>query len=48
MKSMEEFTEEIGDTSFVSVRGGATRWNLGGSLTEGAIEVEAPQGVIDF
>jgi len=48
MKSMQEFTEEIGDTSFVSVRGGGTRWDLGGPLKEGTIEVEAPQGVIDF
>jgi len=48
MKSMQEFTDEIGDTSFVSVRGGGTRWNLGGPLTEGTIEVEAPQGVIDL
>ena len=48
MKSMEEFREEIGDTSFVSVRGGGTRWNLGGPLREGTIIVEAPKGVINY
>ena len=46
MKTMYEFTEEVGDTSFVSVRGGGTRWGLGGPLTEGTNEVEAPKGVI--
>ncbi|HAQ04201.1 MAG TPA: hypothetical protein DCQ88_05240, partial [Acidimicrobiaceae bacterium] len=48
MKTMDEFTEDVGDTSFVSVRGGGTRWGLGGSLTEGTNEVEAPKGVINF
>ena len=48
MKSMKEFTEEVGETSFVTVRGGGTRWNLGGPLMEGAIEVTAPIGVVNF
>ena len=48
MKSMEEFTEEIGETSLVSVRGGGTRWHLGGPLAEGTIIVEAPKGVISY
>ena len=48
MKTMDEFTEEVGDTSYVAVRGGGTRWGLGGPLTEGTNEVEAPKGVINF
>ena len=48
MKTMDDFAEEVGDTSFVSVRGGGTRWDLGGSLMEGTSEVVAPNGVINF
>ena len=48
MKTMDDFAEEVGDTSFVSVRGGGTRWDLGGSLMEGTSEVVAPKGVINF
>ena len=48
MKTMNDFAEAVGDTSFVAVRGGGTRWSLGGPLTEGTNEVEAPKGVINF
>ena len=48
MKTMNDFAEEVGGTSFVAVRGGGTRWSLGGPLTEGTNEVEAPKGVINF
>tara|TARA_B100001029_G_scaffold26081_1_gene18553 strand:- start:378 stop:1250 length:873 start_codon:yes stop_codon:yes gene_type:complete len=48
MKTMDDFAEEVGDTSFVSVRGGGTRWDLGGSLMQGTSEVVAPKGVINF
>ena len=48
MKTMDEFREEIGCSSFVSVRGGGTRWDLGGALLEETLLVEAPSGVIEY
>jgi len=47
MKSMEEFAQEVGVDSLVTVRGAGTRWGIGGSLLAGVKEVSAPIGVVN-
>jgi len=45
---LEEFRDEVGPSDPVCVRGGSTRWLLGGSPAEGCREVRAPSGVVAF
>lgn len=47
MKSMEEFVEEVGVDCLVTVKGGGTRWEVGGSLLDGTKEVAAPIGIVN-
>ena len=42
------FAAEVGTEGPVAVRGGGTRWNLGGVLTENARLVEVPSGIVDY
>ena len=42
------FAAEVGKEGPVAVRGGGTRWNLGGVLTENARLVEVPSGIVDY
>lgn len=44
--ALDEFAELIGSQGAVSVRGGATRWLLGGSLDPSARVLGAPVGVV--
>ena len=47
MKSREEFVEEVGVDCLVTVKGGGTRWEVGGSLLYGTKEVAAPIGIVN-
>ena len=47
MSQLAEFREAVGTEGAVCVRGGATRWDLGGDPA-GAHEVRAPSGVEEF
>jgi len=42
---MEDFRTDVGETGEVCVRGGGTRWGVGGG-PEGAREVAAPSGIV--
>ncbi len=46
--ALRAFAAEIGPDEPVCVRGGATRWRLGGEPAAGAREVRAPVGVVAF
>ncbi len=43
-----EFAEEVGSEGKISVAGGRTRWEYGGTLEEAARVVEAPRGVVEY
>lgn len=42
------FAEEIGADGPISVRGGGTRWELGGALAPGTRVIESPAGVVSY
>ena len=42
---MEDFRSDVGDSGAVCVRGGGTRWGVGG-WPDGAREVSAPSGIV--
>ncbi len=46
--ALQEFAAEVGPDGPVCVRGGATRWALGGEPTSDTREVNAPAGVVAF
>ncbi len=46
--ALQSFAAEIGPDGPVCVRGGSTRWALGGEPAPGAREVKAPVGVVAF
>lgn len=41
------FASTVGDEGPISVRGGGTRWDVGGPLMAGTRVVEAPAGIVD-
>lgn len=43
---LEAFAAEVGPERPVCVRGGSTRWDLGGPPAEGTIELTAPGGIV--
>lgn len=45
---LRAFAAEVGRDGPVTVRGGGTRWTVGGELVTGTREVEAPVGVVDL
>lgn len=45
MNDLEAFRDMIGDSGAVCVRGGGTRWEVGGLPAEGTGEVSAPLGI---
>ena len=47
-KAMTDFAAEVGADGPVCVRGGGTRWSLGGDLVAGTREVTAPAGIVEF
>ncbi len=47
-EALESFASEIGTVGPVCVRGGGTRWQLGGSVRPGTHEVGAPCGIVAF
>ncbi|MET0662580.1 MAG: FAD-binding protein [Ilumatobacteraceae bacterium] len=42
------FAEEVGSDGPITVRGGGTRWNLGGPSTSGTRIVAAPSGIVTY
>ena len=47
-EALTAFAAEIGTDDPVCVRGGGTRWGLGGDLAPGTREVAAPDGIVAF
>lgn len=45
---LEEFAAAVGTEGPVAVRGGSTRWEVGGSLTPETRLLEAPSGIVDY
>ena len=41
------FANEVGPSDPVAVRGGGTRWGLGGAVDPGTRELRAPVGIVD-
>ena len=48
MSGLADFRDEVGRSGPVCVRGGGTRWELGGPPAGGTREVRAPTGVVAF
>ena len=48
MSGLADFRDEVGRSGPVCVRGGGTRWELGGPPAGGSREVRAPTGVVAF
>lgn len=46
--ALTAFAAEVGSDGPVCVRGGGTRWSLGGEAAPGTREVQAPAGVVAF
>ena len=46
--ALEAFASEVGSQGPVCVRGGGTRWSLGGASAAGTREVQAPAGIVAF
>lgn len=42
------FAAEVGSSGPVTVRGGATRWDVGGVVEAGARELSAPAGIVSY
>ena len=47
-EALAAFAADVGAEGPVCVRGGGTRWSLGGSAAPGTREVQAPAGVVAF
>ena len=47
-EALRTFAAEVGSKGPVCVRGGGTRWSLGGDLAPGTREVAAPAGIVAF
>ena len=47
-EALEAFAADVGAAGPVCVRGGGTRWNLGGEVAPGTREVRAPSGIVAF
>ena len=47
-EAVRDFAAEVGSTDPVCVRGGGTRWDLGGDPSPGTREVAAPAGIVAF
>ena len=47
-KAMTDFAARVGADGSVCVRGGGTRWSLGGDVAVGTREVTAPAGIVEF
>ena len=47
-EALTAFAAEVGPDGPVCVRGGGTRWSLGGNLSPGTREVQAPEGIVAF
>ena len=47
-EALEAFAADVGSTGPVCVRGGGTRWHLGGGVAPGTREVSAPSGIVAF
>ncbi|HCV35373.1 MAG TPA: glycolate oxidase subunit GlcE, partial [Acidimicrobiaceae bacterium] len=45
MSDLEEFRNEVGTTGSVCVKGGGTRWDVGGEVGQGVRVVSAPSGI---
>jgi len=45
---LHSFAAEVGRVDPVAVRGGGTRWEVGGPLGEGTRIVEAPSGIVEY
>ena len=45
---LHAFAAEVGAEDPVAVRGGSTRWDLGGSLRDGTRMIEAPVGIVEY
>ncbi|MBC8364518.1 MAG: FAD-binding protein [Actinobacteria bacterium] len=48
MSRLEDFRDRVGSSGPVCVRGGGTRWLVGGPPSAGSREVRAPSGVVSF
>ena len=48
VSGLADFRDEVGHSGPVCVRGGGTRWELGGPPAGGSREVRAPTGVVAF
>jgi len=48
VSGLADFRDEVGHSGPVCVRGGGTRWELGGPPSGGSREVRAPVGVVAF
>lgn len=46
--ALHAFAAEVGTDDPVAVRGGSTRWDLGGALRAGARVIEAPAGIVEY
>ncbi len=47
-EALTAFAAEVGPDGPVCVRGGGTRWSLGGEVAPGTLVVQAPTGVVAF
>ena len=47
-EALTAFAAEVGTDGPVCVRGGGTRWSLGGEPSPGTREVQAPEGIVAF
>lgn len=47
-EALSSFAAEVGSQGPVCVRGGGTRWSLGGSVAPDTREVAAPEGIVAF
>ena len=47
-EALTAFAAEVGTDGPVCVRGGGTRWSLGGEASPGTREVQAPEGIVAF
>jgi len=45
---LKAFAEEVGNQGPVTVVGGRTQWDVGGSVASGTREVRAPAGIVEF
>jgi FAD/FMN-containing dehydrogenase len=48
VSELERFTEDVGAKGPVTVVGGRTQWDVGGTVDSAAREVRAPAGIVEF